>query len=223
MKFKSDALVFMTAPQEVALYRGKKRDDYETEQMGNRISYMHFSYKYVNDKNRVECKPCGLCGARLYLEGCDPFPGPVAPVCAADASSSALGGVSLVSGGAPSGGGSASTTSGGCAPFPCPAAPQRSAIPMFGGCGPFAGPVAPVGSASSSSHGAGGLPHASGDAAAAGAISSSSPCGVGTPAKRPRLALEVVQALADAKTLKDAKCISSPEFHKLKDQLLRGE
>ena len=80
-----------------------------------------------------------------------------------------------------------------------------------------------MGSASSSSHGAGGLPHASGDAAAAGAISSSSPCGVDTPAKRPRLALEVVQALADAKTLKDAKCISSPECHKLKDQLLRGE
>jgi hypothetical protein len=67
-KFESDAPVFMTAPQVVSLMRGKKLDKYETEQMGARITYIYLTHAY-EEANRIECKPCGLCGARLYLEG----------------------------------------------------------------------------------------------------------------------------------------------------------
>ena len=45
----------------------------------------------------------------------------------------------------------------------------------------------------------------------------------GTPAKKPRLAIDVVQALMDAKSLKEAGCIDSPTFADLKARLLHGE
>ena len=37
------------------------------------------------------------------------------------------------------------------------------------------------------------------------------------------MATEVVQALTDAKALKDAGCIRTPEFRKLRDELLGGD
>lgn len=129
MEFTKDAPVFMTAPQEVALYRGKRRDECETEQMNNRIAYFHLHHTFVN---RIEAKECGHCGARVYLEGVDS-------------------GVA----GAASGSGAS-----GQADFPL--------------------------------------------------------------AKKPRLAVDVIQALKDAKDLKDAGLLTSPELQKLKDKLFDG-
>ena len=45
----------------------------------------------------------------------------------------------------------------------------------------------------------------------------------GTPAKKPRLAINVAQALMDAKSLKEAGCIDSPTFADLKARLLHRE
>ena len=64
----SSAPVFMTAPQEVALWRGKTIDRGETKQMQNRIKYRYARHESQED-DRVECLPCGLCGAQIYLEG----------------------------------------------------------------------------------------------------------------------------------------------------------
>ena len=58
----------MTAPQEIALYRGKKRDDYETKQMNARVQYEYLSY-VVPEHERREIDSCAHCGARCYLEG----------------------------------------------------------------------------------------------------------------------------------------------------------
>lgn len=69
--FESDAPVFMTAPQEVALYRGKLRDEYETSQMNSRVKYIPFRFTFSKQAGVPEVKPCGHCGARVYLEGCD--------------------------------------------------------------------------------------------------------------------------------------------------------
>ena len=66
--FTSDAPVFMTAPQPVSLWRGKRLDEYETEQMNSRIKYRKLTHTFEK-KDRKEVKPCGHCGARLYLEG----------------------------------------------------------------------------------------------------------------------------------------------------------
>lgn len=66
--FTSDAPVFMTAAQEVALYRGKKRDAYETEQMASRVKYCKLSHTFEKE-DRVEAEECAKCGARVYLEG----------------------------------------------------------------------------------------------------------------------------------------------------------
>ena len=63
-----DALVFMTAPQEIMLFRGKALDACETDQMRARVRYLQLSHAFVGNA-RVELKSCGLCGARLYLEG----------------------------------------------------------------------------------------------------------------------------------------------------------
>ena len=71
--FESDAPVFMTAPQEIAFYRGKKRDDYETKQMNARVKYEYLHY-IVPEEERKEIDPCAHCGARCYLEG-DGAPG----------------------------------------------------------------------------------------------------------------------------------------------------
>jgi hypothetical protein len=66
---KNDAPVFLTAPQEVALWRGKRVDEFETGQMRFRITDLRLHYAYLGAE-RKEVEPCGHCGARLYLEGC---------------------------------------------------------------------------------------------------------------------------------------------------------
>ena len=66
--FSSDAPVFMTAPQEVSLMRGKRVDQEETEQMNARIKYRKLTHKFQGQQ-RKELLPCAHCGARLYLEG----------------------------------------------------------------------------------------------------------------------------------------------------------
>ncbi len=66
--FTKDSPVFLTAPQEVALYRGKKLDEYEAEQMRSRIKCPKLIHT-VEEKDRKEVPPCTYCGARLYLEG----------------------------------------------------------------------------------------------------------------------------------------------------------
>lgn len=71
--WESTAPVFMTAPQEIALYRGKKMDANEKIQMDNRIKYMHVKHDFTGQE-RKEVKPCGACGALLYLEGCAQAP-----------------------------------------------------------------------------------------------------------------------------------------------------
>ena len=134
-EFKSDAPVFMTAPQEVALYRGKMRDDYETSQMRARVSYIGFTHTFTKQQGMPDVKPCGHCGARVYLEGC-------------------------VRAGAAAGPSSSSTS-------------PASALPP--------------------------------------------------PAKKTRLAMDIIKALGEAKALKDSGCIGSPELAKLKDKLFRGE
>ena len=63
--------VFMTAPQEAALYRGKLRDEYETSQMNSRVKYIRFCNTFTKQSGAPDVKPCGHCDARVYLEGCD--------------------------------------------------------------------------------------------------------------------------------------------------------
>jgi hypothetical protein len=65
--FNSDAPVFLTAPQEVSLWRGRQIDHGETAQMNARIKYLKLSHIYQDGVDRKECKECGHCGARLYL------------------------------------------------------------------------------------------------------------------------------------------------------------
>ena len=141
----------MTAPQETSLVRGKKRDEYETEQMTNRISYIKFNVEFKKGKGAAEVKPCGHCGARVYLEGV----GVVAQLAAQLAGA--------------------------------PPSEQSSAASQ------------PVGGYA--------VTHTR-------AVD-----GQGTPLKRPRLAADTIKALIDAKALKDAGVIDSPEFRKLKDEL----
>jgi len=66
--FESSCPVFITAPQEITLYRGRKRDEYETSQTNRRIKYIQLSYT-IPEALRKETDPCMYCGARLYLEG----------------------------------------------------------------------------------------------------------------------------------------------------------
>ena len=66
--FKNVAPVFLTAPQEVSLWRGKRVDEFETEQTRCRIKRLRHHYAYLGAE-RKEVEPCGHCGARLYLEG----------------------------------------------------------------------------------------------------------------------------------------------------------
>ena len=66
--FTKDSPVFLTAPQEVALHRGKKKDEGETEQMNSRIKYRRLTYT-IPPGEREEVDPCAHCGARVYLEG----------------------------------------------------------------------------------------------------------------------------------------------------------
>ena len=134
----------MTAPQEVALYRGKVRDDYETSQMSSRVSYQGFTHTFKKQKGMPDVKPCGHCGARVYLEGC----------------------------------------------VPC--------VPAFAAAGPTSSSTSPI------------APH-------------SLPSAVSQPAKKPRLAVDIIQALKEAKALKDSGCIGSPELAQLKAKLFRGE
>ena len=79
-EFKSSAPVFITAPQEIALYRGKKKDAYETDQMDKRVKYIHLPYGIPQESLR-EVDPCAHCGARLYLEGSTGYvmPSPCTP------------------------------------------------------------------------------------------------------------------------------------------------
>ena len=67
-QFTSDAPVFLTAPQEVSLWRGKKRDEDETGQMSARIKYRKLTHAFKGSE-RKELLPCAHCGAHLYLEG----------------------------------------------------------------------------------------------------------------------------------------------------------
>jgi len=60
MTFDSDAPVFLTAPQEIALWRGKGRDAYldecETAQMRTRIQYRQLTHT-VAPAERREAPP----------------------------------------------------------------------------------------------------------------------------------------------------------------------
>ena len=87
--FNSDAPVFFTAPQTISLYRGKKRDDYETSQMDERVKYAYFNATIPREQ-RHETNPCAHCGARLYLEG-DPEQVVPAPQAALDVQSQSSG------------------------------------------------------------------------------------------------------------------------------------
>ncbi len=66
-------------------------------------------------------------------------------------------------------------------------------------------------------------PPLSGAGGGAPAGGSGPPVVAAPPAKKPRLAANIIKALSDAKALKDAGCIDSPNFHKLRDQLLQGD
>ena len=71
--FQKDAPVFFTAPQEIQLWRGKRMDLYETEQMRNRITYVNLHHVF-EEADRQEAEPCAACGAWFYLESCYPPP-----------------------------------------------------------------------------------------------------------------------------------------------------
>ena len=87
MQFDSSAPVFITAPQEISLYHGKKRDAYESGQMDRRVKYMRLSYM-IPEQNLKETNPCAHCGARLYLEGSEGFASMATQVETSSASSS---------------------------------------------------------------------------------------------------------------------------------------
>ena len=148
VSFLSDAPVFLAAPQEVALYRFKKLDVGETAQMRARIKYLQLSHTYADGVDRVECDPCGHCGARLYLEG-EVGPAPLSLPAA-----------------------SVPPASAGVLPPPPPPLPAPGSAPA---------------------------------------------------AKRSKTAKDIIHELAQAKSLKDAGVIDSPELKKLKDKLLKDE
>ena len=72
---KGDGPVFLTAAQEVTMYRHGREDVYEREQMRARVRYIPL-WVPVPEGQRREDPPCGHCGARVYLEG---VAGPAAP------------------------------------------------------------------------------------------------------------------------------------------------
>ena len=63
--FHSDAPVFITAPQEISLWRYGEQVYNETAQMKTRVKYLHLHHK-IPDEDRREVAPCGHCAARLY-------------------------------------------------------------------------------------------------------------------------------------------------------------
>ena len=65
--FDKDSPVLMTAPQKVSFWRGKKLDQYETDQASVRIKYYQLVREYVESARR-KCEPCGHCSARFYIE-----------------------------------------------------------------------------------------------------------------------------------------------------------
>ena len=97
VEFKGKLLAFMTAPQEVALHSGKRLDRSETSQMDSRIQYIRLQHAIPEDQRR-EDPPCGLCGAKVYMEGKphDPMawasPGSVPALIPSGASSSSSSG-----------------------------------------------------------------------------------------------------------------------------------
>ena len=49
---------------------------HETNQMNKRVKYFHLTYVPPEDQRVEVPKPCGHCGARLYLEGAATPPAP---------------------------------------------------------------------------------------------------------------------------------------------------
>lgn len=67
--WEGTAPVLMTAPDKVRLYRDKREDKYETEQMDRRIRYFFCTYTVPPEERQEVLKHCAHCTARLYLEG----------------------------------------------------------------------------------------------------------------------------------------------------------
>ena len=72
--FTRDSPIFITAPQEISLWRGKRIDEYETNQMRTRVKYFQLHHPF-QEHERSDVQPCGHCGARFYLEGREPGAG----------------------------------------------------------------------------------------------------------------------------------------------------
>jgi hypothetical protein len=90
--FDADSPVFLTAPKEIALYRGKVKDEYETDQMSARLEYMYLTFQIPKD-SRQKDKPCSHCGCKLYLEGVpvgEALAAPAAPAAGPAIASSSL-------------------------------------------------------------------------------------------------------------------------------------
>ena len=75
--FRSDAPVFLTAFDRVKCVRRGREVLEETDQMNKRISYLALTYEIPEGEREEVTRPCGHCGARLYLEG--KAPGPLEP------------------------------------------------------------------------------------------------------------------------------------------------
>ena len=67
--FKDNAPVFLTAPDEVKLFRRGQEDRKETVQMRKRIMYMHLGQQIPEENLQEVLHHCGHCSAQLYLEG----------------------------------------------------------------------------------------------------------------------------------------------------------
>ena len=84
--FKSDAPIVGTCASPIQLFvkQGKHAalNQYETDQMQSRVTYLHFSHSLVSGGMSCarECKVCKRCAARLYLEGQSNSPWPIASV-----------------------------------------------------------------------------------------------------------------------------------------------
>ena len=230
VKLKRDVPVFTTAPQEATLTRTEKIDTYETTRMANRITYLRLKHTFTDDQ-RIEAQECGHCGARVYLEGL--------PDAVAAAPAPAAG---HAPGGAPASTLAPAPPVAAASPWPAPVvpgAPTPWLAPVVPGApAPWLAPVVPAAPAPGQSALADGAAAAlavttaqsalpggpSSSGAGGGGASTAQPLPTdGTPAKKPRLAINVVQALMDAKSLKEAGCIDSPTFADLKARLLHGE
>ena len=70
LEWDGDAPFFASCRHPITLLHAPGvRNEVESEQADNRISYLHLKVKVPDQVRARKLRPCGRCGAKLYLEG----------------------------------------------------------------------------------------------------------------------------------------------------------